>query len=104
MFDDNRIVLIKKVINQHLPQSKIYLFGSYAKNSQTKESDFDILVVTNQSLNQKDSFIYKSLFRKLFAKEKIDVDILIESYHNAIEKAKLPGHIVQSAINEGVIL
>ena len=51
---------IKSLINQiktHLAKmygagiKRVYLYGSYARNEQTKDSDIDVLVVVDQSLN-----------------------------------------------------
>lgn len=47
--------------------SEIYIFGSYAKNAETSDSDIDICVVTNEKVNPLDVMtkIRLSLFDKL---------------------------------------
>jgi len=47
---------------QHLNVSKVILFGSYAKGTQTDDSDIDLLVVTN------DNFVFKSFAQKMEVK------------------------------------
>lgn len=42
------------IINQFLPQSEIYLFGSYAKRKIKEDSDIDLLVLTEDELTPKD--------------------------------------------------
>ncbi len=59
--------LITRINNSllHLNVSKIILFGSYAKGTNTGESDVDLLVVTN------DDFIPNSFAEKMEVKMKI---------------------------------
>jgi predicted nucleotidyltransferase len=104
MSREDKISFIKSTIQQYIPASTVYLFGSQAKGVQKNDSDFDILVISNQFLNTYEILKFKSFFRKKFAKERIDADIIIETFKDAEEKQKLPGHIVQSAINTGLIL
>ncbi len=47
---------------------------------------------------------YKALFRKIMAKSVIISDIFIESEYEVKIKSQLPGHIVKTAITEGVPL
>lgn len=69
---------------QHLNVSKIVLFGSYAKGTQTKDSDIDLLVVTN------DNFVPGSFAQKMEIKLKIanalntlrryaDIDLIVHT-------------------------
>jgi len=54
---------------QQLNVSKVILFGSYAKGTQSGDSDIDLLVVT------KDDFVFESFSQKMEIKLKI-VDAL----------------------------
>lgn len=69
---------------QHLNVSKVILFGSYAKGTQSDNSDIDLLVVTN------DNFIFESFAQKMEIKLKIanalnslrkfaDIDLIVHS-------------------------
>ena len=78
---------IVKQINQslqHLNVSKVILFGSYAKGTQSKNSDIDLLVVTN------DNFVFESFAQKMEIKVKIanalnslriyaDIDLIVHT-------------------------
>jgi len=44
---------------QHLNVNKVILFGSYAKGTQSDDSDIDLLVVTN------DDFVFESFAQKM---------------------------------------
>ena len=69
---------------QHLNINKVILFGSYAKGTQTDDSDIDLLVVTN------DNFIFESFAQKMEIKLKIanalnslreyaDIDLIVHT-------------------------
>jgi len=69
---------------QNLNISKVILFGSWANNTQTKNSDVDLLVVTN------DEYIFQSFAQKMEAKLKItkalnairkvaDIDLIVHT-------------------------
>ena len=80
----------KEIISQinismrHLNVSKVILFGSYAKGTQSDDSDIDLLVVT------KDDFVFESFSQKMEIKLKIsgalnslrkyaDIDLIIHT-------------------------
>lgn len=69
---------------QHLNVSKIILFGSYARGTQTEDSDIDLLVVTN------DNFVFESFAQKMEVKLEIsralnslrkyaDIDLIVHT-------------------------
>jgi predicted nucleotidyltransferase len=69
---------------QNLNVSKVILFGSYAKGTQSVDSDIDLLVVT------KDDFVFESFAQKMEIKLKIagalnflrkyaDVDLIVHT-------------------------
>ena len=74
-------------INQALKSlnvNKVILFGSYAKGTQTDDSDIDLLVVTN------DNFVFESFAQKMETKLKIagalnslrkfaDIDLIVHT-------------------------
>ena len=69
---------------QNLNVNKVILFGSYAKGTQSKDSDIDLLVVTN------DDFVFESFAEKMKTKIKIakaldslrkhaDIDLIVHT-------------------------
>jgi predicted nucleotidyltransferase len=77
------IVMINSSL-QHLNVSKVILFGSYSKGTQSDNSDIDLLVVTN------DNFIFESFAQKMEVKLKIanalnplrkfaDIDLIVHT-------------------------
>ncbi|HET6559749.1 MAG TPA: nucleotidyltransferase domain-containing protein [Prolixibacteraceae bacterium] len=61
----NEIIAQIKASLQDSDVSKVILFGSYSKGTQTNDSDIDLLVVTN------DAFLPDSFARKMEIKLKI---------------------------------
>jgi DNA polymerase sigma len=51
--DDNLILSsIKKQVHQIVPNAQVFLFGSRANDSATEESDWDILIITQQAVDR----------------------------------------------------
>jgi predicted nucleotidyltransferase len=80
----NELITQLKISLQHLNVSKVILFGSYAKGTQTIDSDVDLLVVTN------DNFFPESFAQKMEIKLEIasalysirkhtDIDLIVHT-------------------------
>ena len=104
--DTNREILelIKVTACKYLPDAEVLLFGSRARKDATRESDFDILVVTTLDLTPKQKLPLKTSIRKDLLKEGIRSDILIQSRKEVKKKRKLPGHIIKTILNEAILL
>lgn len=96
--------LIKKTILELLPDSKIMLFGSRARQTYTTESDYDILIIINQDLTPSEKMPLRTIIRKSLLKLGILSDIIIQSHNEISIKKNLPGHIIKTILHEGVIL
>lgn len=83
MTKDEIISLVNTSL-QNLNINKVILFGSYAKGTQSVNSDLDLLVVTN------DDFVFSSFAQKMEVKLKIanalnalrrfvDIDLLVHT-------------------------
>ena len=94
--------IIKQILLQFFPTCVILLFGSRARNDYTEDSDFDLLVITKDNLSISQKRDYKAKIRKLLARRKIPVDILIQGKQEIETKQKITGHIVKQALKEGV--
>ena len=80
----NEIISQIKLSLQPLNVTKVILFGSYAKDTQSADSDIDLLVVTN------DDFVFGSFAQKMEIKLKIanalnslrkfvDIDLIVHT-------------------------
>ena len=96
---------IKSVVHSFLPQAKVLLFGSRARGDNQLESDYDVIIITETSLHEKDKITWQGKLRKALIKSlQAPVDVLINSDEEISKKRKLPGHVVQYAMEEGIML
>ena len=102
--NNNTYKLIKDTAIQLIPNCQVYLFGSRVNSNETKDSDYDLLIVTPNNISMQEKLLYKSTLRKLFAKNKLDADLIIESKNDIKFKKNLIGHIVRYALSEGILL
>ncbi len=96
---------IKKTVHAYLPDARILLFGSHAPGDYDKHSDYDLLVITPNVLTQKEKLNWSSQLRKNIVKAiHAPIDLLMFSEEEINEKKVLPGHIVKTAMREGITL
>jgi len=96
---------IKSTVGSFLPGSKVLLFGSRATGQATKDSDYDLLIVTNDTFAPRVKMDWENRIRKaLVAALKAPFDIIVASEKEIDEQKNLTGHIVQYAVREGVEL
>ena len=94
---------IKKVVNE-FGADDIILFGSRAKQSADKFSDYDILAIFASRLSDKEKINIASRIRKRLAENFIDVDILVRNKKD-VERERLQfGSVIKNAMKEGVAL
>ena len=99
------IETIKTTVRSIIPDARVILFGSMAKGTADKHSDYDILVIspTTIPLNEKMGWRSK-LDDALYEVLHTPIDILLNSEEEVERKKQLLGSIVRSAVNEGVEL
>lgn len=96
--------LIKATIKSQIPNAEIRLFGSQARGHTGRNSDYDILVITETLLTPIEKFPLKTYIRKELLKSGIRTDILIQSKKDIAVKRKLPGHIIRNILKEAILL
>ena len=65
MDSDKKILeLIKTTACKCLPDAEVLLFGSRARKDTNPDSDYDILVVTNEILNSKRKISFKNIYQE----------------------------------------
>ncbi len=104
--DRKKLKIIKKIKKfkkglKNLDLDKLILFGSYAKGNQTKDSDIDLLVVSNDFKGKKSFKRGKELY--LNWDINIDVDFICLTNEELEIKKKQIG-IVSQALKEGVVI
>ena len=96
---------IRQTVQACLPGSRILLFGSRARGDQDRLSDYDLLIITPTTLTPQEKIHWSSrLDRALVDAIRVPVDLLLNSDDEVRQKQELPGHIIRTAIREGVVL
>lgn len=98
------IEIIKRTAHDFLPDAEVLLFGSRARNEDSSDSDYDILLITNRNLSPKEKLPIRTEIRKSLLLIGIRSDILIQSKLEVDKKKKLPGHIVRKILREAILL
>lgn len=96
--------IIKRTVFNFLPDAEVFLFGSRARNEDSSESDYDILLITNINLSPREKLPIRTEIRKSLLRAGIHSDILIQSKSEVAKKKKLPGHIVRKILSESILL
>jgi len=96
------IAEIKSIAKFFLPGSEVILFGSRARGEESPGSDYDFLIISREPLSDRQRLTLQARIRKSLAQKLILADILIYSGKDIEKKKRLPGHIVRSAMKDGV--
>jgi uncharacterized protein len=95
---------IKDVAWQLFPNCKVILFGSRARKDNRPDSDYDILLVIDKTIKPEEKIPLRTSIRKELLKFRILTDILIQSEEEIEEKSQLTGHIIRTAMKEGIVI
>ncbi len=103
MMKDQILHTIKSMVNSFLPNAQVLLFGSRARGESTVDSDYDLLVITQETLAPRVKMNWESKIRKALVNElNLPFDVIIQSKKEVSEKKNLSGHIVYYAMKEAV--
>ncbi len=100
----NTFATIGEVARGVVPGARVLRFGSHARREARPESDYDILLITQQPLEAKSKLALRTQIRKQLLERDIRCDVLLQSEHETQVKKDLPGHIVRAGLREGVPL
>ena len=104
MESSKELLIIKDLAHQLLPDCKVLLFGSRARNEANTNSDYDIILINPANIEMQQKLQYKAMFRKMAVKFGLITDVFIESEEEIKEKSNFIGHIVRTALKEGVYI
>lgn len=98
------VKIIRESVNEFLPNSSIFLFGSRSRHDYTEDSDYDLMVVTENAHENKELRLLKAMIRRKLARNRIPADIIIQSKAEVEFNQKITGHIVRQVLKEGIPL
>lgn len=104
----NEFQAIKKAIQDVIGEnnlSKTILFGSRARGEDGQDSDYDLLIITKRSLEQKEMRGIRSVIHKRLVKELLEpFDILIKPESEVAKFSQIVGTVSYNALKEGIVL
>lgn len=104
MIKDENLTKIKEVVKKNLPDSKVILFGSRARENFKNQSDYDVLVVIKNKLTIKEKRHYASMITDGLVEMEIFADVIVRTEEDLNYYRDKIGSITREAILEGVSL
>lgn len=96
--------MVRAIVEEVGPR-RVYLFGSYARGSQTADSDIDLLVVEDQEFGPvRNRWSELQRIRKALRSFRIPKDILVYSRDEFEKWEGSVNHVVAHAVREGRLL
>ena len=96
---------IRHAVQVCLPGARVILFGSRARGDHDRNSDYDLLIITPETFAPQEKIDWSTrLDKAIIDAIRVPVDLLLNSEEEVRRKQELPGHIVRTAIREGVLL
>ena len=99
---DKVLVQIKSTVYSFFTDAELVLFGSRARGDNKFDSDYDLLIIVDELENDSERLLYQAAIRKSLAKQQILADVVIHSRRDIEVKRNLPGHLVRTALLEGI--
>jgi len=90
--------------DEDIPVAGIYLFGSRARGDFSAGSDYDIMIVIGKEIGMREKIKLFTRLTRGLAKKRYNVDIVIKSVGETNYYKSKIGHIVRSALKEGILL
>lgn len=95
------VAKIAEVLAQAARPKRIILFGSQARGDASPDSDFDIMVVEERSVNR---FAEMVRLNRLLRSREVAVDLLVVTEETFQYWREVPGNVYYEAASEGKVL
>jgi predicted nucleotidyltransferase len=104
MSEEEALDFIRKTLRSSCEPLAIYLFGSRSRGTARMDSDFDILAVVEEPESIEERVALSSLWRGRFAREGLDVDILVKTPRELDDYRDKVGSLIHNALLTGKAL
>jgi predicted nucleotidyltransferase len=96
---------IRETVLANLPGSRVLLFGSRARGDGDRFSDYDLMVITQQTFPPREKIRLSTLLNRAIVNAiEAPIDLLLNSEEEVREKQDLHGHVVRTAVRDGITL
>ena len=99
---NSEIILISDKLQSVIKPKQIYLFGSFARNNYTENSDYDFYIVVSDDAGDTIAITQKA-YKSLRGMRKRPVDIIV-SYESNFKKRKELDTLEKNVAQEGILL
>ncbi len=99
MWRDELSRIVSRLIDSYQPEL-IVLFGSFARNDYSVESDIDLLIVKDTDKRP----IWRRVEVRKLIKTSMPVDIIVYTPQELLNLKKAKSHFLESVLQEGQIL
>jgi predicted nucleotidyltransferase len=99
---NEEIIMIKDKLQNVIQPKQIYLFGSFAKDTYTADSDYDFYIVVADDAGDTIAISQKA-YKSLRGIRKRPVDILV-SYESSFQRRKEMDTLEKNVAKEGILL
>ncbi len=97
--------IIKSTVQKSLPGARVLLFGSRARGNENRYSDYDLLVITQQSFAPVEKMNWESKISKALVNLlRAPFDVILQSKDEVQLRRNSIGHIVYYALKDAVEL
>ncbi len=100
---DRNIQTIRTELAQFKPE-KIILFGSRAKGTSGRHSDYDVMLIFDRQMDRANRISIASSARKILAQKLIDADILVKTLSEYERLKSQVGTVSRQVFLEGVAI
>ena len=104
MYSIEEIEKIKDIILKTVDAEQIILFGSYAKGDYKKDSDIDLMVITEQKIDRKEKNNILDKMAIIFFENNLNIDLLLETKEDIEKYKNIIGTLIKPALEQGRIL
>lgn len=92
--------MTERIVNAFSPE-RVIVFGSWARNEVTKDSDIDFLVITPYTGSKRD---IQAAMRRELKGYGVPKDVIVASKEEIAQKKDLLGNIYKAALQEGKVV
>lgn len=98
---NDEVKILIEILSQNILLKKIYLFGSFAKGTNTEQSDIDLYLVMPDSYTDSKHTVAQRAYRAIRRKSSRPVDIVIgyeKDFHKSLIEAPLEYEIKKTGV------